>query len=279
MTRREFFRLLSRSGLLVAGGRMLGPLPALAEASTLAGGPVVAAAGDAGRARWGCAVNPIGPYLIEHPFPWPKPAAGAAGPQKFDLLEWDFGPGQKISSDVPLGHFSIEAKSSGGAVVYEVNRGEPASLLSTRFECMDDEWHTPRSWTVTQHPTLPEPGVTLTSVVQGSLQDGRLVLGRLPDRNVTLPVTTFAALAGSMPVLAHAAQSGSPFYALTESGALLGPLQARGAGPLPGADGKPLAHVAAIWGERVVPMHVIHDSDGALAQTGFLMSFVRSSLV
>ena len=263
MTRREFVRLLSRSGVLVAGSGTLGVFEAWAQDAP---GAVVGLLPEA--------VNPILPYLTTHPFPWPKPGAGS-GTQKFDLLSWSAPPGEKgSSSDLPTGSLTIE-RQAGGGVTYSVVRTIPDDVQSIQFQCATDAWHTPQSWTAEVHATMKTP-FPMPATLSGSFANGTVVTGRSADVAVTVPVTTLAALTGSIPVLEHAAQSGTSFYALTESGALVGPLQASARPPIMGADGKAMFQVVALWGPRMVPTHIVYDSAGAAALTGLLMSGVRS---
>jgi hypothetical protein len=287
MTRREFFLLLSRSGLLVAGGGALGPLGAWAQVPGTAHAPQVltpeipTSVSDVK----GFAVNPIRPYLAEHPFPWPAPTGGP-GPQSFDLVSWLNGHnkggvaihGLEGAINELDGTISFDVQAAPGQVVYTVRRNIAEDELVTTYTCSDDPWHTPRSWNVAQHPTALRPGIPLVSSVQGSFQDGKIVLGRLPDVSTSQPLTTLAALVRSIPVLEHAASSGAPFHALSESGVLFGPLQARVQDPLLGDDGTPLLKVVVLWGGRMMPTHLLYDSYGMVAQTGFLMSFIRQDI-
>jgi hypothetical protein len=271
MTRREFFLLLSRSGLYVAGAETLGTLSARAQTTAPAPSAVAASAGPA------CALNPVGPYIKTHPLPWPVPASTPAT-QNFDLMNWQAGDSSRKALNQPDGQFSIAVQPGGGQVDYTVRRTTQYDELTAQFHCDADDWHTPKSWNIIQHPKVGDSNLKLTAMISGSCDGRQVTLGRLPDRPLDLPLTTLAALAGSIPVLEHAAQAGGTFYALNESGVLLGPLQARAQAPIAGPEGKPLFQVVALWGPRVVPTHIVYDSAGTAAQTGFLISFVRSTL-
>jgi hypothetical protein len=265
MTRRDFVRLLSGSGLLVAGSSSLGMFEAWAQEAP--GAPV---------GLLPEAVNPILPYLGSHPFPWPVPGA-TPGTQKFDLLNWSGPPGGGgRASDIPSGTLTIQPQTSAGGVTYSVVRTTPDDVLTTQFQCAADAWHTPQSWTAEMHPTMKTP-FPISATLAGSLANGKLTTGRGPDIPVTVPVTTMAALTGSIPVLEQAAKSGTTFYALTESGAVLGPLQASARPPIMGPDQKPMFQVVALWGPRMLPSHVVYDSAGTAVFTGLLMSGVRST--
>jgi hypothetical protein len=269
MTRREFFLLLSRSGLFVAGAETLAPLTARAQSQVSALAP---AAADPT-----CALNPVGPWIEQHPLPWAVPAS-TPDMQNFELLNWQAGVGSRKAANQPDGQFSIAVRPTGGQVDYTVRRTTQYDELTTQFHCDADDWHTPKSWNIVQHPKVGDAGLNLTAMIGGSFDGRQVTLDRLPARDLDRPLTTLAALAGSIPVLQHAAQSGSTFYALNESGVLLGPLQARAQAPIAGPDGKPLFQVVALWGPRVVPTHIVYDSAGTAAQTGFLISCVRTTI-
>ena len=259
-----FFTLLSRSGILIAGTGALGPLPAWAQLAH----PAASTGGTS------YAFNPISPYLNERPLPWPAPPPTPA-PQNFDLLYWTSsdkrgGPGR----DDTFGQISFQSSDSG----FRVDRETDLDSLTAQFQCANDAWRTPQSWTIKQKPKQTAD-LDLTATINGSFDDQKVMLGgRAADTVIAQPLTTLAALAGSTAVLEHAAQAGGTFHALNDDGLLLGPLQAKAEPPLLGDDGQPAMKIVVIWGPRIVPTHIIYDSAGTVAQTGFLVSFVRKSL-
>jgi hypothetical protein len=263
MTRRDFLRLLSSSGLVITGSTSFGLLKASAQAVD----PAVAT-------PTGCALNPVRPYLATHPLPLP-PGAANSPKLNFDLLNWNGAEGLPKAHDLPSGTFSIG--TSSGPITYQAVRSTPDDVVTTTFQCVDDAWHTPQSWTSERHPNNPTP-FPLSFTLQGSFAGGKLSSGRDGDRTVSIPVTTLAALTASIPVLENAAKSGTPFYVITESALVIGPMQAATQDPINGPDGKPLYQVVALWGPRVVPTHLVYDSTGTAAVTGFLMSAIRSTI-